>query len=72
MSVDFRVLLLSQNVDKNLSSVTRFGEISPLGQTLKSLKQYIRVYLVFGRILNLIWQKFHAIGLNFVFLNGQT
>jgi len=62
MSVDFRVLLLSQNVDKNLSSVTRFGEISPLGQTLKSLKQYIRVYLVFGRILNLLWNFLTILG----------
>ena len=30
------------------------------------------VYLVFGKILNLLWQKWYAIGRNFIVVNGQT
>ena len=29
------------------------------------------VYLVFGRILNALWQKFYAIGEIFIVENGQ-
>ena len=39
-----------------LTSVTRFGKISPLGQTLKNLSELFRVYFLFGKILNLLWQ----------------
>ena len=35
-------------------SVTRFGEISPLWQNFKGLWQFVRVYLVFGKIFNLL------------------
>ena len=42
----------------NESSVTRFGEISPIGQTFKDLRQTLRVCLVFGKILNLLWHFF--------------
>ena len=36
------------------TSVTRFGEILPLGLTLKKLGKIFRVYIVFGKILNLL------------------
>ena len=29
-------------------------------------------WFFFGNILNLLWRKFYAIGLNFIVLNGQT
>ena len=32
------------------SSVTRFGEISPLGHIFKSMCNSMRVYLIFGQI----------------------
>ena len=37
------------------SSVTRFSEISPSEQHFKSLRQLLRVYLFFGKMLNSIW-----------------
>ena len=38
-------------------SVTRFGKIPPLWHNFKSLGQILRVYLVFGKMLILLWQK---------------
>ena len=40
------------------SSVTRFGEISPLWHNFKSLWLFLRVNFVLGKILNLIGQIF--------------
>ena len=37
------------------SSVTGFGEMSTLLQDDNSLLQFLWVYLVFGKILNLLW-----------------
>ena len=52
-------------------SVARFGIISPLWQNFKSLRHFLRVYLVFGTILNLLWQIFYAIGQIFTVVNGK-
>ena len=52
--------------------MTRLGEISPLWQNMLRLWQTFDGFLVFGNILNLLWRKFYAIGLNFIVLNGQT
>ena len=46
------------------SSVTRFGEISLLGENLKSFGHFLSIDLVFGKIVNLLWQIF-------IVLNGQ-
>ena len=40
---------------KRLASVTRFGKI------LKVFTNILRVYLLFFKILNLLWQKLYAI-----------
>ena len=37
------------------SSVTGFGKMSTLLQDDNSLLQFLWVYLVFGKILNLLW-----------------
>ena len=47
------------------ASVTRFGEILPLGQNLKSLGQFLSSYLVFGKIVNLLCQIFYNCWANF-------
>ena len=54
---------------RTTSSVTRFGEIFPLGQNLKVFGNFLRVYLVFGKILNLRWQSFLLLG-NFSLLSS--
>ena len=41
------------------SSVTRFGHC---GKILKFLSKILRVYFVYGKILNLLWQKFKLLG----------
>ena len=43
-------------------SATRFGEIPPLWKDYKSCAFFLRVYLVFGKTLNLLWQNLYAIG----------
>ena len=43
-------------------SVTRFGKISPFWQNLKSLWHFLTVYLIFGIILNKLWQILYAFG----------
>ena len=43
-------------------SVTRFGKILPLWHNLKVLGKFLRVYLVFAKMLILLWQKCYAIG----------
>ena len=40
------------------NSVTRLGEISPLWQNFKSLLLFFARFLVFGKILNLLWLIF--------------
>ena len=53
------------------NSVTRLGKNSPLLQSFKSVLQFFRFYFMFDEIMNLIWQKFNAIGQIFTFLKGQ-
>ena len=43
-------------------SVTRFGEISPLWQNVKSLWSFRKVHLVLGKFSNLLWQFLTALG----------
>ena len=47
---------------KEGNSVTIFGEISHFGNILKALVNFAGVYLVFGKILNLLCQLLYAIG----------
>ena len=49
-------------------SVNRFGKITSLWHNLKSLWQ---VYFVSGKILNLLWQNYHAIEQFFIVVSGQ-
>ena len=50
--------------------MTRLWEISPLWQKKQSFEK-IRVYLVFGKLLNLFWQINYAIGHIYIVVNGQ-
>ena len=47
------------------SSLTRFGEISPLRLSFKSIRESVRVYFLLGEILNLICQSFLCHWANF-------
>ena len=53
------------------SSVTRFGKISPLGQNFKSLGQFLKAYLVFGKIVSILGQIFYAFMQIYIVTNGQ-
>ena len=43
------------------SNVTRFDEISSLWEHLKFLDDFMIVYLVFGKTMNLLWQNNYTI-----------
>ena len=51
--------------------VTRIGEISPLWQNIQSLGHFSRVYLLFGKILSLLYQILHTFGPVIIEVNGQ-
>ena len=51
--------------------MTRFGEISPKWQYFKSLGNCLRVFLIFGKMLNLLWKFWYAFGHIFIVTNGQ-
>ena len=51
------------------TSVTRFGKILPLWQHIKSLGQFLMVYLVFGIIFSILWQFLMLMG-NFFAVYG--
>ena len=53
------------------SSVTRFGEISSLLQHLWIFVKWLRVYSVFGKMFNLLWQNCIVFGHSFNVLHGQ-
>ena len=53
------------------TSVTRFGEISPLWQNFKSLWLFLRVYFVLGKILNPTGHIFRILGKFSLFLLAQ-
>ena len=58
---------------KIYGSVTKFGEISPKGQSLKSLGSFLRrVYLVFTQILNLLCAKLNSAKANFRFCKSPN
>ena len=44
---------------------------SHFGNILKALVNFLRVYLVFGKILNLLWPLFYVNGPIFTVVNGQ-
>ena len=51
-------------------SVTRFGKISPLRQLLKVFGQFLRAYLVFGKLLHQLWH-FYATGQIVIVVNTK-
>ena len=53
------------------SNVTRFGKIRHFGESLQIFGQFLTVYLLFGKMLNLLWQICDIIGLIFIVGNGQ-
>ena len=53
-------------------SVTRFGEILPLGRKFwKWFGNFLSNYLLFGKIVNLLWQIFYTFGLICIVINGR-
>ena len=52
-------------------NVTRFCEISPLWQHLQSLRRFKKAYLVFGKIMSLLWQLFYALRQIYIVANSQ-
>ena len=52
-------------------SVTRFGEILSFWQNRQSLGQFLRVYVLFGKILDRIGQILYAIGQVFIDVNDK-
>ena len=59
----------AKKIKKKLTtSVTRFGEISPLWQKLKVFGKFLISYF---QILSLLWQNCDIIGLVFIVANGQ-
>ena len=53
------------------SSVVRFGEISPLWQTLKWLRQFNQGLFCIWQKCYLLWQILYTIGQFFMVVNGQ-
>ena len=52
-------------------SVTRFCKIPPLWQIFKIFGNLFKVYLVLGKVSNLLWHNLCAIGQIFITENGQ-
>ena len=55
-------LVISVNLIWKMNSVTRFVETLSHGQNFRSLCKILKVYLVFGYILSLLWQFSYAFG----------
>ena len=56
-----------------ITSVTRFGEISPLWRKFKDLWQFLRSYLGFGKMLKpTSTTNITVFGLIFIIVNGQN
>ena len=51
--------------------MTRFGEILSFWQNRQSLGQFLRVYVLFGKILDRIGQILYAIGQVFIDVNDK-
>ena len=60
-----------QKCDLAANSMIRFGEILPLWNFLRVLDNFLLSNGAFGKILNILWQIFHAIGKINIFDNGQ-
>ena len=55
------------------TSVTRFGEISPKCDSILNVnRNCLRVYILFGKMLNLLWKFFNAIGHIDIVKNGSV
>ena len=62
-----------KNVCTFSSSVTKFGKISPLWWRFQIIGNFLRVYLGFGKILNLFWQQTLCFwAKSFIVGNGQN
>ena len=55
-------ILFNYTLYFNRSSVSRFGEISPLWQNFQSLGQFLKVNLLFGKILGRLWEILYVMG----------
>ena len=53
------------------ASVTRFGEISPIRKSLEIFGNIFKVYLIFDKVVNPLWDYLDAFGQNFNVVNGQ-
>ena len=60
-----------QNTRLFTISVSRFGEISPLWPNVIKLWYFGKVHLLFGNLLNLLWQILYGFGQIFSDSNGQ-
>ena len=53
-------------------SVTDLAKFRHFGNILKLLEYFYRVYFVFGKILNILWVIFYAIGQILIVVNGKV
>ena len=67
----FLCLALSLNYLLLSISVTEFGEILLLCQNFTSIRQFLSVYFLFGKMLRLLWRICYIVGLIFIVENGQ-
>ena len=68
-----RAQIVHVNVENFIAgNVTRFGEISPLWHNFKIIGNFMRVKLVFGKLLNLLWKIQCAFGPIYVVVSAQT
>ena len=51
--------------------MTEFGEILLLCQNFTSIRQFLSVYFLFGKMLRLLWRICYIVGLIFIVENGQ-
>ena len=64
-------LQLSEIISSALPiSMTRFGKNSPLLQK-KSLTNVLKVYMIFGKVVNTLWENSYAFEQIFIVVNGQ-
>ena len=56
------VILLQPPMERSAFSVTRLGEILPTWIFLKVLGHLLKVYIVFGKMFNQLWQICYAFG----------
>ena len=54
-----------------LSVLPDLAKFRHFGKNLKVFGHFKKLYLVFGNLLNLLWQIFYATGQIFIVVNGQ-